>query len=85
MATKKPSTDKMLKPHYLRMTDADWATFKAIGGADWLRARISAMKPSAVANRKRDVQIRKDFAEGLTDMAIAKKHNVDRVTVWRLR
>jgi hypothetical protein len=81
----KPEPALPLKPRYLRMTDKDWATFKAIGGADWLRARIAAMRPSVIAKRKRDVQIRKDFAEGLTDIAIAKKHNIDRVTVWRLR
>ena len=40
----RPKPAEPLKHRYLRMSDAEWAKFKEMGGADWLR-RIMRTRP----------------------------------------
>lgn len=42
----RPKPPEILKPRYLRMSDSEWAKFKEMGGADWLR-KIMRARPLA--------------------------------------
>ena len=41
----RPKPAEPLKHRYLRMSDSEWAKFKEMGGADWLR-KIMRTRPS---------------------------------------
>ena len=41
----RPKPPEILKPRYLRMSDSEWARFKEMGGADWLRKIMRTRPP----------------------------------------
>lgn len=81
----KQTAKAAMKPRYMRMTDTEWAVFREIGGVEWLRSRLAKLDAEAIAKRRRDLKIRKDAADGMSDLALSKKYNLDRVTIWRIR
>ena len=38
----RPKPLEVLKARYVRMSDTEWAKFKEIGGADWLRQYVNS-------------------------------------------
>ena len=38
----RPKPPEVLKARYVRMSDTEWAKFKEIGGADWLRQYVNS-------------------------------------------
>ena len=38
----RPKPLEVLKARYVRMSDTEWARFKEIGGADWLRQYVNS-------------------------------------------
>lgn len=42
----RPKPPEPLKPRYIRMSDLEWANFKKLGGADWLRKYVGGMPNS---------------------------------------
>lgn len=40
----RPKPESPLKPRFIRLSDEEWAKFKELGGADWLR-RFMRTKP----------------------------------------
>jgi len=84
MSTKQ-STASPLKPRYIRLSDDDWALFRGVGGVEWLREKLAKLDTAAINRHKRAVKIRKDAADGMSDLALSKKYNLDRVTIWRIR
>ena len=39
----RPKPPEPLKHRYIRMSDTDWAKFKMLGGADWLRKYLGGI------------------------------------------
>ena len=38
----RPKPPEPLKPRFVRMSDTEWAKFKELGGADWLRQYVNS-------------------------------------------
>ena len=38
----RPKPPEVLKARYVRMSDTEWAKFKELGGADWLRQYVNS-------------------------------------------
>lgn len=80
----RPKPPEPLKPRQVRLSDTQWIAFKALGGGDWLRSRITKLNMVGIAKRQRNRAIRKAHALGVPMADIGKKFNVDRSTVWRV-
>lgn len=83
MSPKKPKPE--LQTRSVRLTDKEYDQFKAIGGNNWLRERLTKMAMPTRVRSARNTAIRIDAAGGMSDTELAKKYGVDRATIWRVR
>lgn len=54
----RPPVDEPRKMRGIRLTVQEWATFQAVGGANWLRERLDAVKLTPIQRRARDELLR---------------------------
>lgn len=82
MARTKPP--EQLKPRTIRLSDSEMFAFRSIGGTAWLRNRLHKLRVGKrlVAIRNRSMRI--DYLAGVSQVALARKYNVERTTVWRI-
>lgn len=80
----RPKPPEELKPRCVRLSDAEWAVFKTVGGVDWLRSRLAKLRITNNLKAIRNRRMRMDALGGMTKAAIAKKYGVDRSTVSRI-
>jgi hypothetical protein len=75
---------EILKPRAVRMSDKEWEMFKHIGGANWLRSRLSKLNSAGIVKRQHHQRIRAAASMGKTHSQISKEFDIDRSTVWRI-
>jgi hypothetical protein len=80
----RPKPPEELKPRCIRLSDTEWAVFRIVGGADWLRSRLGKLNKVNNLKAIRNRRIRMDVLGGMTLDAVAKKYALDRSTVWRI-
>ena len=74
----RPRPPEVLKPRFVRMSDTEWAKFKELGGADWLRQYVNSRaklpdKYYEVFNKPKEAKPRapKTFESRTTDGVVA--------------
>ena len=68
----------------VRMTEAQWAAFDALGGTKWLRSRISKLASTGIAKRQRNARVRAAQAAGATAAEICEQFGIHRSTLHRI-
>lgn len=80
----RPKPPEPSKPRCVRMTDTDWALFKAAGGVDWLRKRLnSASLRVRYLGAERNRRIVVDSST-MSVKQLAEKYNLTRSTINKI-
>ena len=64
----RPSIEEPRQTRGVRLTVKEWATFQAVGGSNWLREKLEAVKLTPTQKQARDDLVKKLGGQILLDL-----------------